>query len=102
MDLSQKMWIQNQQSESESVILDVRTPEEYQAGHIPNAKLINIQNPHEFMNKLSELDASKKYYVYCRSGARSAQACQLLKQHGISDCYNLLGGVVEWKGNLIS
>ena len=102
MDLSQKMWIQNQQSEAESVILDVRTPEEYQAGHILNAKLINIQNPHEFMNKLSELDTSKKYYVYCRSGARSAQACHLLKQHGISDCYNLLGGVIEWKGNLIS
>ena len=102
MDLSQTMWIQNQQSESDSVILDVRTPEEYQAGHIPNAKLINIQNPHEFMNKLSELDSSKKYYVYCRSGARSAQACQLLKQQGISDCYNLLGGVIEWKGNLIS
>jgi rhodanese-related sulfurtransferase len=54
------------------------------------------------MNKLSELDASKKYYVYCRSGARSAQACQLLKKQGISDCYNLLGGVIEWKGNLIS
>tara|TARA_B100001173_G_scaffold60691_1_gene51036 strand:+ start:1300 stop:1608 length:309 start_codon:yes stop_codon:yes gene_type:complete len=102
MDLSQKMWIQNQQSEAESVILDVRTPEEYQAGHILNAKLINIQNPHEFMNKLSELDTSKKYYVYCRSGARSAQACHLLKQQGISDCYNLLGGVIEWKGNLIS
>ena len=102
MDLSQTMWIQSQQSESDSVILDVRTPEEYQAGHIPNAKLINIQNPHEFMNKLSELDISKKYYVYCRSGARSAQACQLLKQQGISDCYNLLGGVIEWKGNLIS
>ena len=96
------MWIKNQQSEPESVILDVRTPEEYQAGHIPNAKLINIQSPHEFMNKLSKLDASKKYYVYCRSGARSAQACQLLKQQGISDCYNLLGGIIEWKGNLIS
>jgi len=54
------------------------------------------------MNGLAALDSTKTYFVYCRSGARSAQACQLLKHHGISDCYNLLGGILEWKGQLES
>jgi rhodanese-related sulfurtransferase len=45
------------------------------------------------------LDPSKNYYVYCRSGARSAQACQLMNQMGISSAYNLLGGYMEWEGD---
>ncbi len=101
MDLSQDKWTENQQSETGSIILDVRTPEEYSKGHIPNAKLLDIRNPQEFIDKLDDLEVSKKYYVYCRSGARSAQACQLLKQRGISYCYNLIGGIIEWKGDII-
>jgi rhodanese-related sulfurtransferase len=50
------------------------------------------------MEGIAQLDTSKTYYVYCRSGARSAQACQLLKQQGITDCFNLLGGILDWSG----
>ena len=102
MDLSQNKWIENQKSESESIILDVRTSEEFLEGHIPNAKLLDIRNPQEFMNKLNDLEVSNSYYIYCRSGTRSAQACQLFKQKGIINCYNLLGGIIEWKGEIIS
>ena len=102
MDLTQEKWAENQHSDIEGIILDVRTPEEYSEGHIPNAKLLDIRNPQKFMDKLGDLEVSKRYYVYCRSGVRSAQACQLLKHKGISDCYNLLGGIIEWKGNIAS
>jgi len=98
MDLSQKEWTANQQAATGSVILDVRTPEEFEAGHIPDAELLDIRNPQGFMEGLASLDSSKTYFVYCRSGARSAQACQLMKQQGISDCYNLLGGIMDWQG----
>jgi rhodanese-related sulfurtransferase len=98
MDLSQKDWTTDQQAAADSIILDVRTPEEYEAGHLPEAQLMDIRNPQGFMEGLASLDDSKTYFVYCRSGARSAQACQLMKQHGIVNCFNLLGGIMEWQG----
>lgn len=98
MDLSQTDWTQQQQDSKGGIILDVRTPEEYEEGHLPNAVLLDIRNPKSFMDGVEALDPSKRYYVYCRSGARSAQACQLLKQQGILDCFNLLGGIMEWQG----
>ena len=102
MDLLQDKWTENQKSDSVSIILDVRTPEEFIEWHIPNAKLIDIRSPQEFMNKVNDLEVLNSYYIYCRSGARSAQACLILKQKGIVNCYNLLGGIIEWKGEIIS
>jgi rhodanese-related sulfurtransferase len=52
------------------------------------------------MDGMETLDKSQTYFVYCRSGARSAQACQIFKQQGIADCYNLLGGILEWEGEI--
>ena len=98
MDLSQKEWTSNQAGNQSSIILDVRTPEEYDLGHILSAQLLDIRNPQEFLGGIAQLDTSKTYYVYCRSGARSAQACQLLMQQGIKDCFNLLGGILDWAG----
>ena len=57
MDLSQDKWTENQKSDSVSIILDVRTPEEFIEGHIPNAELIDIRSPQEFMNKVNDLEA---------------------------------------------
>ena len=102
MDLSQDQWAKKQKTSSDSIILDVRTNEEYNDGHLTDAKLLDIRNPVKFIEGISALDKSKSYYVYCRSGVRSAQACQLLNQKGISNCYNLLGGIIEWKGELTS
>ena len=50
------------------------------------------------MEEVNEFDKSKNYYVYCRSGKRSAQACQILDQAGVANTYNLQGGIMEWKG----
>ncbi len=100
MDLDQNVWLEKQKKTYNSIILDVRTKEEFEDGHIPNACLMDIRNPQEFLKGINLLDNKKFYFVYCRSGARSAQACQLFKQSGIKNCFNLLGGILEWKGQI--
>lgn len=62
-----------------AVLLDVRTPEEYGAGHLPGAKNIPVQ---ELASRLAELPPRAPVVVYCRSGARSAAAAQLLRARG--------------------
>ena len=47
------------------------------------------------------LDKSKNYYVYCRSGARSANACAIMNELGFENAYNLLGGIIEWDGDIV-
>ncbi len=98
MDLSQEEWKKKFESDDNAFLLDVRTPEEFNEGHIPQASLMDIRQAANFMEEIQSLDASKNYYVYCRSGARSAQACQLMNQSGIETTYNLLGGFIEWEG----
>ncbi len=102
MDLTQQEWTAQQAANQESIIIDVRSAEEFSDGHIPNAELLDIRNPQEFMDGVATLDESKTYFVYCRSGARSAQACQIFKQQGLSSCFNLLGGIMEWQGETTS
>ena len=101
MDLSQKDWVSQQEQDSDVVIIDVRSAEEFDSGHLPNAQLLNIQDPQAFMDGIGALDVKKSYYVYCRSGARSAQACLLMNQQGLKNSYNLLGGILEWEGPVV-
>lgn len=98
MDLSQEEWNNQFEADENAFLLDVRTLEEFEEGHIPNATLLDIRQAAAFMEGIQSLDPSKNYYVYCRSGARSAQACQLMNQLGIDTTYNLLGGFMEWEG----
>lgn len=83
----------------QTIVLDVRTPEEYNAGHIPGSYNINIQDP-DFMDKIDEFDEHKTYMVYCRSGKRSARACQIMASQGFENLYNLSGGILEWTGEV--
>jgi len=101
MNLSQEEWKKKFESDENAYLLDVRTLEEYQAGHIPNAKLIDILKPKNFMDSIESLDPTKNYYVYCRSGARSSQACHLMNQRGLYTTYNLIGGFMEWEDESI-
>ena len=100
MNLTQKQWTKSQKTTSNSVIIDVRTPEEYSLGHLKDSMLLNIRNPQVFMDGLAKLDISKSYFVYCRSGSRSEQACHIMKTKGITKCYNLIGGIIEWEGQI--
>ncbi|MFI5134410.1 MAG: rhodanese-like domain-containing protein [Chitinophagales bacterium] len=80
-----------------TVILDVRTPEEYQQGHIPHATLINFHDQN-FSQRLDSLDKSKTYLVYCAAGGRSSQASSLLEKKGFKNIYNLEHGFSQWNG----
>ncbi|MEX1190479.1 MAG: rhodanese-like domain-containing protein [Brumimicrobium sp.] len=99
-ELNQEKWRKAVKTSSNAVILDVRKPEECAEGIIPNAIEIDILNPDYFMSEIEKLDKDKSYYIYCRSGARSAQACMVMDQMGFKDTYNLLGGIMEWKGEI--
>jgi rhodanese-related sulfurtransferase len=99
MDLNQTDWIKNNKEDNESIIIDVRTEEEYNLGHIKKSILIDINQPNLFMKSISKLYKKYSYYVYCRTGIRSEMACSLMDQKGIK-AYNLVGGIVEWKGDI--
>tara|TARA_Y100001958_G_scaffold33475_1_gene21769 strand:- start:5021 stop:5404 length:384 start_codon:yes stop_codon:yes gene_type:complete len=100
-DLFQNEWAQALTEQPEAVVLDVRTEEEFESGYIPNAKNIDLRMGPGFIEQINTLDKNKPYYVYCRSGARSAQAVQLMRDLGFKETYNLLGGILEWEGEVI-
>ncbi|MEZ5033259.1 MAG: rhodanese-like domain-containing protein [Saprospiraceae bacterium] len=78
------------------VILDVRTPGEFHAGHIRGAQLLDVTQDSTFMEGIKTMDKSKSYLVYCRSGQRSRKACSLMQDQGIQDVYNLNEGYLGW------
>jgi rhodanese-related sulfurtransferase len=100
-DLSQNEWALQLKSDSKSIILDVRTDAEVEEGMIPDAIHLDIHQGQVFISALEKLDKTNHYYVYCRSGARSGQACSIMKQLGFTTVYNLLGGFNEWDGATI-
>ena len=100
MNLDQSTWITQFQSDENAVILDVRTPEEFETSRIPNSKNIDFYNPPNFMQEIEKLNKHNSYYVYCRTGVRSANSCQLMNELGFDKVYNLIGGIVEWKGEI--
>ncbi|NIK73963.1 rhodanese-related sulfurtransferase [Thermonema lapsum] len=84
--------------EQPGVVLDVRTPEEYTEGHLPNAQLLNFYDE-RFRQKLEQLDKNQTYYVYCRSGGRSSRAVALMRELGFKKVYNLKGGIMDWQAS---
>ena len=95
-DISKDEWQELIAEDENAIILDVRAPHECREGVIGNPLMINILEPESFMDSIEELDKDKTYYVYCRSGVRSVQACQIMESIGIENTYNLLGGILEW------
>ncbi len=78
------------------IIIDVRTPEEYQSGHISKARLLNFYSD-SFKKKLNKLNKQKKYFIYCRSGNRSGQALRMMKKMKFKEVYELNGGINNWR-----
>lgn len=97
-DLSQQEWASQIENDSDAVIIDVRTAEEVNEGYIPNALHLDIFKGQEFIDAVKKFDADKSYYLYCRSGARSGQACSIMNQMGFENTYNLAGGFSKWNG----
>lgn len=99
-DLTQEEWTEQLENDDNAVILDVRTEAEIADGMIPNALHIDIYRGQDFVLEIEKLDRNKNYYVYCRSGNRSGQACKIMNQLGFENAYNLLGGMLEWEGDI--
>lgn len=82
------------------IILDVRTPEEFAAGHIPGA--INIPNEIIGPDQIPQLpEKEQRIYVYCRSGNRSKQASEKLVALGYTDIVEI-GGIIDWPGEIVT
>ena len=100
MNLSQQDWISQLEADTNAVILYVRTEDECNEGIIPNAIMIDIYKGQGFIYQVEELDKTKNYYVYCKAGGRSAQACAVMNQLGFENTFNLEGGFMQWKGEV--
>ena len=85
-------------SELRKQILDVRSTEEYQNGHIEGAVNADINSP-SFQQTASTLEKEKTVFVYCLSGARSASAAGQLKEMGFTKIVNLTGGMLAWQSS---
>ncbi len=83
----------NRAAADDFLLLDVRQPEEYEAEHLPGAKLIPLA---ELGARLSELDPEKPAIVYCAIGGRSRVAAQVLAGKGFKEVFNLSGGIKSW------
>jgi rhodanese-related sulfurtransferase len=79
-------------------LVDVRTPGEYNNGHLKNAILIDYKDANFVKNAIQKLDKSKPVFVYCHSGHRSANSAELLKKEGYT-VYNMKGGILGWNAN---
>ena len=74
----------------------MRTPEEYNEGHLKGATLINYRDEN-FAEQVSKLDTSKTVYLYCRSGNRSSGAQEMMLKQHFKKVVNLKGGIVDWE-----
>lgn len=88
--------VQERLASGESIyLLDVRTPGEFDAGHIPGAVLIPVQ---ELESRLSEVPQDTTVIVYCLTASRSAEAAGVLAGAGYSDVFNMAQGIQAWRG----
>jgi len=87
----EKLW-----QDKHNVVLDVRTPKEFAAGHIPGAINLDVNAP-EFGEKISTLSKDKVYLVHCAAGVRSARACRTMNLSGFQHLIDLAPGFKGWQ-----
>ncbi len=80
-----------------AMLIDVRTPAEYEEGHIEGAVLASLESG-EFEARLEDLDVGMSYVLYCRTGNRSATAASLMAERDFERVYDM-GGIVEWENS---
>ena len=87
--------IQANQNDPHFLIIDVRTPAEYNDGHIENAINIDYRSD-SFRDEVGQLDRNKSILIYCWSGGRSGSALEMMKELGFKKVYNMLEGINGW------
>ena len=91
-----KMHIKSEVIGKEVQLIDVRTPAEFEAGHIEGASNFNITDSATFLEQLASLDKNKPVYLYCKLGGRSGKAAQILKKEGFTNIFDYSGGYQDW------
>lgn len=94
--LAPQAFIKQAKADTTAIILDVRTPEEYKEEHLAGAQQLDFLNTSVFDAGIKLLDKSHTYYVYCRSGKRSHNACIKMKKQGLK-VFDMEGGILNWK-----
>lgn len=79
----------------DALLIDVRTPQEYEQGHLDKALNIDYHGD-DFDQKMAALDKSKPVFLYCKSGGRSGKTFHKLKKMGFKDVYDMKGGYTAW------
>lgn len=90
------MPIEDYQSQSGNILVDIRTPEEYSEGHLKGAVNINFFDENFATNFENQFDKNDTIYIYCKSGGRSTKAVQLLEGMGFNNLIHLDGGMLRW------
>ena len=83
-------------AEEDLILIDVRTPKEFEEGNIKGAKNINFFDE-RFLDQMQQYDKEKPIYIYCRSGNRSSKAAKQLQEIGFKEIYDIKGGILNWK-----
>ena len=94
--LAPQSFIKQAKADTTAIILDVRTPGEYKEEHLAGARQLDFLNSEAFDAGIKLLDKSHTYYVYCRSGKRSHNACIKMKKQGLK-VFDMEGGILNWK-----
>lgn len=96
MDLPAQRFKALVDSDKKGFLIDLRTPEEIANGYIKGALFLDYLAK-DSEARIDKLDKTKTYYVYCRSGKRSADCAAYMEAHGFKKVYNLEGGIVDWE-----
>jgi rhodanese-related sulfurtransferase len=86
----------NEKLNSDVILIDIRTLDEFNSGHIIGAENIDFYSS-SFRSNLAMLDKNKSYLIYCRTASRTSQATNIMRDLGFSEVYELSGGIVAWQ-----
>ena len=87
--------IDKHNGDSNFAILDIRTPGEFQSGHLQSAILIDFYSQ-TFVDRLRQLDKGKKFLIYCRTGNRSARSLEIFRKLQFQKVYHMTNGISTW------
>lgn len=90
-----KALLDRHRGDTDVVLLDVRTPKEFEDGHIQGALLLDYHSSN-YVERLKALDREKTYLIYCRSGNRSGKSLAIFKKMGFRRAYHMDTGVIGW------
>ncbi|MCX5786622.1 MAG: rhodanese-like domain-containing protein [Elusimicrobia bacterium] len=77
-------------------VIDIRTPDEYAAGHLEKVNMNLDYYAPDFKDQLAKLDKNVKYLIYCRSGGRSGKTLVMMKDMGFTEAHDIAGGINAW------